>query len=175
MEAEQSFREYVGARTAQLSRVAYVLTGDFHLAEDLVQQTLLRVAERWQRVNAAGDPHAYVRRVLYNQYVSWWRRNRLRLDLRAEPPDRPVHDASGTVVASLMVRQALTRLTPRQRAVLVLRYLEDLTEAQTADVLGCAVGTVKSQVRAALAKLRLVAPELAELHDRPTAPTEVTR
>jgi DNA-directed RNA polymerase specialized sigma24 family protein len=63
MEAEQSFREYVRARTAQLSRVAYVLTGDFHLAEDLVQQTLLRVAERWQRVNAAGDPNAYVRRV----------------------------------------------------------------------------------------------------------------
>jgi RNA polymerase sigma-70 factor (sigma-E family) len=175
VDADESFYEYVAARTARLSRVAYVLTGDFHLAEDLVQQTLLRVAERWQRISAAGDPDAYVRRVLYNQYVSWWRRARLRVDLRAEPPEMSVSDASGDVIASLMVRQALNRLTVRQRAVLVLRYFEDLTEAEAADVLNCAVGTVKSQSRVALARLRLVAPELAELRDRPTAQTELTR
>jgi RNA polymerase sigma-70 factor (sigma-E family) len=174
VEAEESFREYVNARTAQLSRVAYVLTGDHHLAEDLVQQTLLRVAERWLRVSTVGDPDAYVRRVLYNQHVSWWRRARLRLDLRAEPPERLVPDGSSDVVAHLMVRHALARLTPRQRAVLVLRYFEDLTEAETADVLSCAIGTVKSQARDALAKLRLVAPELAELSRRPTACTEAT-
>jgi RNA polymerase sigma-70 factor (sigma-E family) len=172
VDAEESFREYVGARTAQLSRVAYLLTGDVHLAEDLVQQTLLRVAERWQRVSTADDPDAYVRRMLHNQHVSWWRRTRLRLVLRSEPDERAAPDRSTDVVATVMIRRALARLAQRQRAVLVLRYFEDLTEAQTADVLGCAVGTVKSQARDALGKLRRVAPELIELYG-PSARTEV--
>jgi RNA polymerase sigma-70 factor (sigma-E family) len=164
VDAEESFREFVGARTAQLSRVALLLTGDVHLAEDLVQQTLLRVAERWRRVSGADDPDAYVRRMLYNQHVSWWRRAGPRAVLRSEPPERAGPDSSANVVATVMIHRALARLAPRQRAVLVLRYFEDLTEAQTADALGCAVGTVKSQTRDALAKLRRVAPELSELY-----------
>ncbi len=172
MDAEESFREFVGARTAQLSRVALLLTGDVHLAEDLVQQTLLRVAERWRRVSTAHDPDAYVRRMLYNQHVSWWRRTGSRAVLRSEPPERAGPDSSANVVATVMIHRALARLAPRQRAVLILRYFEDLTEAQTADALDCAVGTVKSQTRDALAKLRRVAPELSELYTAP-ARTEV--
>jgi RNA polymerase sigma-70 factor (sigma-E family) len=172
VDAEESFREYVAARTPQLSRVAYLLTSDVHLAEDLVQQTLLRVAERWPRVTMADDLDAYVRRMLYNQHISWWRRAKLRPVLRSEPHERAAPDASTDVVATVMIRQALARLTTRQRAVIILRYFEDLTEAQTAEVLGCAVGTVKSQARDALGKLRRVAPELIELYGRSTR-TEV--
>jgi len=158
---EESFREYVRARTPALSRVAYLLTGDFHLAEDLVQQALLRVAGRWERLTALGDPDPYVRRVLYTQHVSWWRRARLRLDLRAEVPEQAVPDGSAAVELSHTVRRALRRLTPRQRAVLVLRYFEDLTEQQTADLLGISVGTVKSQSHKALAAMRSVCRDLA--------------
>jgi RNA polymerase sigma-70 factor (sigma-E family) len=130
-----------------LARIAFLLTGDYHLAEDLVQQTL-RVAGRWTGVIAAGDPDAYVRRVLYTQHVSWWRRARRTATVRADPPDRVVPDPSGDVVLAVAVQRALARLTPKQRAVLVLRCGEDLTEVQAAEILGCRVGTVKSQVRA---------------------------
>ena len=162
MGAEESFREYVGARLAALSRVAYLLTGDRHHAEDLVQTTLIRVAERWERIAAVGDPDAYVRRVMYTQHVSLWRRRRP-AEPYATPPERATPDPAGQVAVSLTVRQALARLGRRQRAVLVLRYFEDLTEVRTAEVLGCSVGTVKSQARDALARLRVIAPELAEL------------
>ena len=151
--------------------MAFLLTGDVHLAEDLVQQTLLRVAERWQRVNAADDRVAYGRRVLDHHHISWWRRSRPQPMLRSEPIERAGPDASTDIVAAVMIHRALDRLAPRQRAVLILRYFEDLTESQAADVLGCAVGTVKSQARTALAKLRRVAPELAELYG-PSTRTE---
>ncbi|MEV0270414.1 SigE family RNA polymerase sigma factor [Hamadaea sp. NPDC050747] len=160
---EQSFRDYVHARVAALSRAAYLLTGDAHLAEDLVQQTLVQVASRWERIVAGGDPDAYVRRVLYHQHVSWWRR------WRREPvPVDRLPDTAGPlpdVELTVAVRQALAKLTPKQRAVLVLRYFEDLTEAQAATVLGVGVGTVKSQTRDALARLRVLAPDLAELQE----------
>jgi RNA polymerase sigma-70 factor (sigma-E family) len=173
LDTQESFHDYVRARTARLSRVAYLLTGDHHLAEDLVQQTLLRVAERWKRISGSGDPDAYVRRVLYTQHVSWWRRARPGLELRAQPPDRPVPDPAADILTSLMIRRALSRLGKRQRSVLILRYFEDLTEAQTAEVLNCSVGTVKSQARDGLARLRQLAPELAELGSGPVT-TEVT-
>ncbi|MEV0716110.1 SigE family RNA polymerase sigma factor [Asanoa sp. NPDC050611] len=168
MAAEDSFRDYVAARLAGLSRAAYLLTGDRHLAEDLVQQALIQVASRWEKISAAGDPDPYVRRVLYHQHVSWWRRRRLVDRPHAEPPDTAVTDRVSDKAVSdkdteLTVRQALRRLTPRQRAVLVLRYFEDLTEVQTAEVLGCSVGTVKSNTRDALARLRATAPELEDL------------
>ena len=159
----ESFEEYVRARNAALSRVAYLLTGDHHLAEDLVQQTLLRVAGRWGRIVAGGDPDAYVRRVMYHQHISWWRRNRHAQSIADDPARRTAPDPSDAVVATIAVRRALARLAPRQRAVLILRYFEDLTEAQTAQVLGISVGTVKSQSRDALARLRSLAPELAAL------------
>ncbi|HEY0700101.1 MAG TPA: SigE family RNA polymerase sigma factor [Micromonospora sp.] len=162
VEAEESFQAYVRARAAALSRIAYLLTGDVHEAEDVVQETLLRVVGRWRRVVAQGDPDAYVRRALYHQHISLWRRRRHRPVPHPFPPDRPVADPAAAVTGGVALRAALARLAPRQRAVLVLRYFEDLTEVQTADVLGCSVGTVKSQTRDALARLRAIAPELAE-------------
>jgi RNA polymerase sigma-70 factor (sigma-E family) len=163
VDPEQSFQAYVAARLAGLSRVAYLLTGDWHLAEDLVQVTLVRVARHWERVVASGDPDPYVRRALHHQHVSLWRRRWRRVDLRADPPDGAVPDRSGETERAVVVRRALARLAPRQRAVLVLRYFEDLTEAQTAEVLGCSVSTVKSQARDGLARLLASAPELADL------------
>jgi len=164
--ADDDFDVFVRARTHALLRSAYLLTGDQHLAEDLVQQTLLQVVGVWRRVAADGDPDPYVRRVLYHLHVSWWRRRSRRVvevnesgAARAEPAHA---DPSDRVVAALTVRQALARLAPRQRAVLVLRYYEDLSESQTAEALGVRVGTVKSQVRDALARLRDLAPELAD-------------
>jgi len=158
---EESFLQYVRADTAALSRSAYLLTGDRHLAEDLVQETLLRVVGRWPRIVAAGDPRPYVRQVLYHQYVSWWRRARLRLVPVASPPEGIVPDPADASTVAVAVTAALDRLSPRQRAVLVLRYFEDRTEQETAEILGCRVGTVKGHVRDALARLRTIAPELA--------------
>jgi RNA polymerase sigma-70 factor (sigma-E family) len=160
-DGEASFLDYVRAEMAALSRIAYLLTGDWHLAQDLVQETLLRVVGQWRRITAAGDPHAYVRRVMYHQHVSWWRRSRLRTVLMANPPDRITPDHTDTSDVSVAVCAALAQLSPRQRAVLVLRFLEDRTEQQTADLLGCRIGTVKSHTREALSKLRRIAPGLA--------------
>ncbi|MEU4641325.1 SigE family RNA polymerase sigma factor [Micromonospora sp. NPDC023814] len=163
MDPEESFRAYVSGRIAALSRAAWLLTGDRHQAEDLVQLTLVRVARHWERISAAGDPDPYVRRTMYSQHVSLWRRRWRGVDLRAEPPERALPDGSADVARALVVRAALARLAPRQRAVLVLRFYEDLTEVETAQTLGCSVSTVKSQTRDALARLRTQAPELAEL------------
>lgn len=160
-----SFGEYVRARVAALSRAAFLLTGDSYLAEDLVQQTLAKVAARWEQIVAEGNPDAYVRRVLYHQHVSWWRRWRREPLPVAAVPEIAGADPQGAMTTALAVRQALAKLTPKQRAVLVLRYFEDLTEAQTALVLGVSTGTVKSQTRDALARLRAVAPDLAELQE----------
>ncbi|MGH3649042.1 MAG: SigE family RNA polymerase sigma factor [Micromonosporaceae bacterium] len=147
MDPEASFGEYVAARHGFLVRVAYLLTGDRHAAEDLVQLALVRVARHWERVIAGGDPDPYVRRVLYRQHVSQWRRRWRHVELRPEPPvpASGPPDPAGAVTTSLLVRQALARLAPRQRAVLVLRYFEDLTEVATAEALGCSVSTLKGR------------------------------
>ncbi|MGW4468028.1 SigE family RNA polymerase sigma factor [Micromonospora sp. NPDC004704] len=164
MDADRpSFDAYVQARTAALSRIAFLLTGDHHLAEDLVQQTFLRVAGRWQRVVMEGSPDPYVRKVLYHEHVSWWRQARRVGQVTFVGADKPVPDYADRVSVTVAVQRALARLGPRQRAALILRYFEDLTEAETAAVLGCRVGTVKSQVRDGLARLRTLAPELADL------------
>ncbi|WP_308167930.1 SigE family RNA polymerase sigma factor [Catellatospora tritici] len=159
--SRESFDDYVRGRSVALVRIAYLLTGDAHLAEDLVQQTLINVAGRWGKLRSDDDPDAYVRKVLYHQHVSWWRRHRRDPLPTAVIPERstPARDVSVAVT----VMGALRRLAPRQRAVIVLRYFEDMTETQTAEMLGIAVGTVKSTTRDALAKLRKDAPELAEL------------
>lgn len=157
------FADFVSARSAALSRTAYLLVGDHQRAEDLVQTALAEAVLRWPRLRE-GSPEAYVRRVLYTRAVSGWRRHR-RENLTAIPPERPAADPSDQVVVRIAVERALDRLTRRQRAVLVLRYFEDLSEAQTAEVLGCRLGTVKSATRDALARLRTLAPELASLVD----------
>jgi RNA polymerase sigma-70 factor (sigma-E family) len=158
--ARGSFEEFVRARSGVLGRTAFLLTGNRHDAEDLLQAALARVAVRWERVD---DAESYVRRVLYTQAVSRWRllRRRPAEALGHSPPQPAVADAD--VEVRVVLQQALRRLTPRQRAVLVLRFYEDRSETATAELLGCAVGTVKSQTRHALARLRAVSPELADL------------
>jgi len=165
------FEAFVRARSAALARTAYLLTGDLHLAEDLLQETLTRVAQRWTRIARADDPEPYVRRTLYTCAVDGWRRRSRQVpEARVPVEDRPElrgPDDSADVVASrLVLRDALSRLTVRQRAVLVLRFYEDCTEVETADMLGCSTSTVKSQTRHALERLRVLAPELAETFDR---------
>jgi RNA polymerase sigma-70 factor (sigma-E family) len=160
---EESFRAYVGGRIAALSRVAYLLTGDRHSAEDLVQVTLVRVARHWERLISSGDPDGYVHRTMYSQHVSLWRSRRRDAPPVPVSPDRAGPDSTAGVADALVIRQALARLTPKQRAVLVLRYFEDRTEVEAAAVLGCSVSTVKSTTRDALARLRALAPELADL------------
>jgi RNA polymerase sigma-70 factor (sigma-E family) len=167
MDDEASFREYVAARLGWLSRIAFLLTSDHHAAEDLVQVTLIKVARHWRRVVRAGSPDAYVRKVLYHEHVSSWRRHRGLEESTAAPPEPAVWgDESEETVRRVVLRQALQRLASGHRVVIVLRYFEDRTEAETAEALGCSIGTVKSQTHHALARLRAVAPELADLlHD----------
>jgi RNA polymerase sigma-70 factor (sigma-E family) len=166
---DDGLREFLSGRLAALSRTAYLLTGDHHAAEDLLQNTLVIVAARWHRVSAADDPAAYVRRILYHEHVSSWRRNR---HLRAEhstasvPERAGPRDMSGDIVRRVVLERALARLTPRQRAVIVARFYEDLTEIDAAAALGCSVGTIKSQTHHALGGLGELAPELADLVHR---------
>ncbi len=156
------FRDFVVARSPALARTAYLLTGDRQLAEDLVQEALTRVASRWAKVAAGGDPEPYVRRVLYTCAVDGWRRKRPREVLQAAPTDRlGVDDGSEHVAQRLALQHALAKLTVKQRAVLVLRFFEDRTEVQTAAALGCSLSTVKSQTRHALQRLQELSPELA--------------
>lgn len=158
MDREVELREFVSARGAALSRVAFLLTGDHQAAEDLVQETYVVLVQRWQKSGTV-DSEAYVRRILYSRFVDGWRRRRLRELPWATPPDRHGDDEAGTATDRLTLRDALGRLTPKQRAVLVLRFYEDLTELQTAAALGLSPNTVKSQTRVALQRLRQLAPD----------------
>jgi RNA polymerase sigma-70 factor (sigma-E family) len=158
-QARASFEEYVRTRTPALLRIAFLVAGNPHDAEDLVQLALERAVTRWRRLD---DPEAYLRRVIYTQSVSRWRRLRARPPefLTATPPENATESDHDT---RLVLFAALRRLTPKQRAVLVLRYYEDRTEAEAAILLGVSTQTVKSQTRIALRRLREVAPDLADL------------
>lgn len=159
---DPEFADYVRARQHRLLRAAYLVCGDVHRAEDLLQQAFEKLALRWETVRH-GQPDAYVRRILYHDAVSTWRRTRREhLTVAPPEPDAAGHaDVAGTVGARVDLEAALARLTPKQRAVLVLRFFEDRSEAETADVLGVTVGTVKSQTHTALANLRALVPDLA--------------
>jgi RNA polymerase sigma-70 factor (sigma-E family) len=148
------FVEFVVARQAALLRTAYLLTGQAQDAEDLVQTTLIKVVPQWRRIR--DDPEPYVRRVLVNENVSRWRRRRWREQTTDVLPDVLLHEPDGAEL--IAVRDALRSLAPRQRAVLVLRYYEGLSEAEIAATLGIAPGTVKSQARDGLARLRASLP-----------------
>ncbi len=161
MNHHDGFREFVLARQQALMRAAYLLTGDAHLAEDLLQSVLIKVVGKWPKLSKNGNPEAYVRKALVNQYISWRRRPRPESP-SADPPERGA-SYDEAALDRIVLRQALAKLTPKQRAVIVLRFWEDLTETQAAETLGCSVGTVKSQVHHALARLRALAPELAHL------------
>jgi RNA polymerase sigma-70 factor (sigma-E family) len=165
--ASIEFDSFVRARTPALLRSAYLLTGDQHLAEDLVQNALARAHRHWSKLHETGNAEAYTRKIMYHLQVSWWRRRRVRESLGSEIPDRSPAaqpDLADATALRLSLRSALGRLTARQRAVLVLRFFDDMTEVEAAEVLGVTVGTVKSQTARALARLRVVAPELAEHH-----------
>jgi RNA polymerase sigma-70 factor (sigma-E family) len=161
MESErESFSSWAAVCQPSLLRTAVLLTGDHARAEDLVQEALIKVAIRWRRLKH-GNPEGYARQVLVHDNISWWRRHRRDALRPAEP--HPVPSSDSTIDRRLMLKEALARLTPRQRAVVVLRYYEDLSEKQTADLMGVSTGTVKSQAHLALRRLRESAPELAEL------------
>jgi RNA polymerase sigma-70 factor (sigma-E family) len=167
--APDGFDEFVRARTASLLRAAYLLTGDQHLAEDLVQSALARTHVAWRGLRHSGNAEAYTRKVMYHLQVSWWRRRRVPESVTGyapEPRDTEWNDIADGMVAQLMLRRALDRLTPKQRAVLVLRFFEDRSEAEAAEILGVSAGTIKSQTARALIRLRSTAPELAELASR---------
>ncbi len=154
-EPPNGFRDFVAARSPALVRSAWLLTGDEALAQDLVQTALAKTWERWERVERQDAPEGYVRRVMVSTFLSWRRRRWHGEVAVAAVPDRPLTaDAFAEADTRRAVQSALRELPPRQRAVVVLRYFDDLTEAQTAELLGCAVGTVKSQAAKALAKLR---------------------
>lgn len=168
MDAYDDFDEFVRARRLSLLRTATLLTGDQHAAEDLVQETLVRAAQRWPIIAAGHAPDAYVRRILYTRSIDAWRWRRRQADPvlthdRWDAGSTHETDRSDTRVT---LAQALRRLTPKQRAVLVIRFYEDRTEVEAARILGCSVNTVKSQTRHALGRLRELAPELVDTFGR---------
>lgn len=167
------FDSFVAARSTALLRLAYLLTRDHALAEDLLQTALTKSWFAWSRID--GEPEPYVRKVLVNTFASWWRRKwngeiagGELLDLEGDAA--PDAYAGSDTRADLW--EAMGRLPRRQRAVIVLRFVEDLSERETADLLGVSPGTVKSQTSKALAKLR-IDPALAS--ERPTTDEEATR
>ncbi|MFI7586145.1 SigE family RNA polymerase sigma factor [Spongisporangium articulatum] len=148
------FESFVAARGDQLLRTAYLLTRDQMLAEDLLQTSLAKAWMSWGRISSS--PEAYVRKILVNTYSSWWRRRWNGEQPHADVPDSPVADpAVDSSEDRLDLWEALGRLPKRQRATVVLRFYEGLSEAETAELLGCSLGTVKSQTSKALAKLRI--------------------
>lgn len=147
------FEDFVAGRGQALQRFGYALTGDWALAEDLLQTALAKAYPRWSRV-LRDDPEAYVRKIMVNTWSSWWRR-RWRGELPTRRlPEIAAADRYADVDSRQALRTALAQLPPRQRAVVVLRYHQDLSEAQVAELLGISVGTVKSQAARALASLR---------------------
>ncbi|GAA4151904.1 SigE family RNA polymerase sigma factor [Phytohabitans flavus] len=155
------FDSFFRGRAPALLRTAYLMTGDKHLAEDLVQDALARTFRAWRRLSDGGNPEAYARRVMYHLQVSTWRRRRVVETMPGELPERRDHaDHAHNAVERLALRRALQALPARQRAVVILRYFEDYSEAETADILNCRVGTVKSHTARALSKLRELMPEI---------------
>lgn len=147
------FAEFATSRHGALFRYAYLLTGDRGLAEDLVQEALVKTYVGWHRLRDPNNAEAYTRRAITTTAIGWWRRKSWRAERPYDDvPDQPVSADDAT--ARVWLWRELQKLPPRQRAALVLRYYEDLTEPQTAEILGCSVGTVKSQVSDALKKLR---------------------
>ena len=155
------FDEFVATRSSALLRTAYLLTRDHALAEDLLQTALTKAWFAWDRVDGRHEP--YVRKILVNTYASWWKRKWNGEQASDELPEQPAHAADQEGATDLWT--ALGRLPRRMRAVVVLRYFDDLTEAETAELLGVSVGTVKSQTAKAFAKLR-IDPALATSEGR---------
>lgn len=161
--AAVEFEDWLTAREPALQRTAYLLTGDVHTAKDLVQNTLAKMYLAWPRISRRDHVDAYARRVLVNEHRSTWRRAATRREVATDVmPETPAAaiDYDGLKEA---VWRFVARLPPRQRAVVVLRFYEQLTEAEIAELLGISVGTVKSQSSRALAALRRHLPQHPEL------------
>ena len=163
--AREDFRRYVAARSPALLRTAYLLTGSRPDAEDLLQTALARTYLGWDRIRDREALDGYVRRVMVNTRTSWWRRRKLDVVVTADLPEQPSRDETADLDLHDALWTALATLTARQRAMVVLRYYEDLSELQTAGVMGVSVGTVKSTTSRALASLR----DTAGLRDDPRA------
>ena len=155
MSAKPDFDEFVLARSPRLLRTAFLLTHDWATAEDLLQTSLTKAWFAWRRIEA--NPEPYVRKILVNTYASWWRRRWTSERPMAELPEDGVPPADPHAIVDVRdeLWRSLGRLPKRQRLVLVLRYFEDLSEAEVAEVMQCSIGTVKSQASKALTKLRL--------------------
>ena len=155
---EEEFRQFVQARWHSLVRTAFLLTGDQGRAEDLVQTVLVKVHRRWNHIAHTGSPYAYTRAALANESASWWRRRRVAETLGEVPAhaDRATGDAYAAYDTRDEVARAVLALPPRMRAVVVLRYFDDLSEADTAEALGMSTGSVKSQASRGLERLRAV-------------------
>ena len=149
------FAEFVSARSSALHRAAYLMVGDVSLAQDLVQEALTKTYVAWPRLRDTSRAEVYTRKAITTTAISWFRKKAWYGERATD--SLPEHSAGGhedSVTESGWLWAAMLELPVRQRAAIVLRYYEDLSEAQTADAMGCAVGTVKSQVSAALSKLR---------------------
>jgi RNA polymerase sigma-70 factor (sigma-E family) len=179
---ESSFDEFVSTRVPPVLRFAGVLTGDRHLAQDIVQDVLLKVHKRWDTIADLDCPEAYVRRMVVNEYISW-RRKWARIVPTEDIAD-PRHllfapDHAERLADRADVAERLRRLPPRQRAVLVLRYYEDLSDADIAELLGCTAGTVRGYASRALAALRIEQPRfdvpVVAVINHPAQPQRKTR
>ncbi|GAB3971098.1 SigE family RNA polymerase sigma factor [Plantactinospora veratri] len=163
---DDEYAAFVRARSHALLRSAFLLTGDQHLAEDLVQEALARTHRAWTRLRETHNAEAYTRRTMYHLQVSWWRRRRVAEELPGDLPestDRSGQTEAESITRRITVERALRSLSPKQRAVVVLRYFDDHTEAEAAEMLGVSVSTVKTQTVRALERLRRLVPELGEL------------
>jgi RNA polymerase sigma-70 factor (sigma-E family) len=152
--ADDEFRDFMRGRWPAMVRLAYGLTGDLGHAEDVAQAAFARAYASWGRVARTGDPDAYLRRIVVNENRRRFRKRRVAEDLPGTLPEQGIPDAADDFDERAALRAALGRLGPRQRAVVVLRFWMDMSEAETARALNCSVGTVKSQASRALAALR---------------------
>ena len=158
---EDAFRDFVVGRSPALLRTAYLLTGDWGHAEDLLQTSLAKLYRAWPRLREREHLESYVRRIIVNTHTSWWRRSWKAEQPTGALPEGAAPDEHGASDERDRLRRALLTLPPKQRAIVVLRHYEDLPEAEVARLAGCSVGTVKSQCARGLARLRAALDEPA--------------
>jgi RNA polymerase sigma-70 factor (sigma-E family) len=168
--AAEEFIEFAEVTSPRLRRTAFLLCGDWHTAEDLVQTTLAKVFVSWRKIRRQDAAHAYAARTLVNTYLADKRLKRVAEVLTGRLPERPVESPPPEL--RIVVLEALATLPPRGRAVVVLRYWEDMSVEQVAAVLGCSQGNVKSQSARALDKLRAVLGDALDGYGPPGRPLE---
>ena len=151
---EAAFREFVGASSSRLFRTALLMVGDYQLAQDLLQESLIKTYAAWPRLRDLGSAEAYTRKAIVTTSISWRRRSSFHERPAEALPEQRVPDLTDLIVADADLWAQLQALPPRQRAAVVLRYCQDLSETQTSELMGCTVGSVKRHTTRGLAKLR---------------------